>query len=51
MDIKETPFKLTFKQKVVIPVEIGQTLECVLNFLKEANNWIQANKIDFFERG
>ena len=35
IDIKETPFRLTFEQDVVILIEIGQTLDHACSYSKE----------------
>ena len=32
---KETLFRLTFGQDIVIPIEIGQTLERITNYLEK----------------
>ena len=49
IDTKETPFRLTFRFDVIIPIEIGQTLDYVSNYSKEANDQFKVENLDFLE--
>ena len=44
-DTKKTPFKLTFGQDMIILVEIGQTLDCVLRYSKDVNDRLKAENL------
>ena len=47
--IKETLFRLTFGQDIVIPIEIGQTLERITNYLEKTNNQLKTKNLDFLK--
>ena len=47
--IKETPFKLTLRQDMVIPKEIWHPLDCVSNYSKDVNDRLKAENLDFLK--
>ena len=49
-DTKETSFRLMFRQDALIPVEIGQLLDHISNYLEETNNQIRVVNLDFLEK-
>ena len=48
-DTKETPFKLMFGQDAVIPMEIEQTSNWVLKYLRGVNDQLRSKNLDLFQ--
>ena len=48
-DTKETPFRLTFRQDAIIPVEIGQATDRVLKYSEEINERLRVESLDFLQ--
>ena len=49
LDIKETPFRLTFEHDAIILVEIGQTSNHVSSYSQEIDDMIQVENLEFLE--
>ena len=44
-----TPFRLTFRKDAVIPMEIRQTSDRVINYSEEVNNQVKVENLDFVD--
>ena len=49
-DAKGTLFRLTFRQNVIILIEIGHPLDHVSNYYEDMDDWLRAKNLDFLER-